>query len=316
MGNCSSNSTGTPSCCAAGLYCINSKCATDNMGSSCTATSQCLPSATAGLGYTCAMNGSSGICTYLGYPGDSCSNSSQCGFNLPCNNNSICAAPTQGQSCATIGLCAFGLTCKLVNASLICAPEGQNGTACGATNPCYPGYFCHNGFCLATFSIGSGQACTKQDQCSSGYDCGTNGTCTAVTTSFTTCTATANCSSGQLCVCSEFSGNSYCLGGDYDPCNAAHVTFRQCLDTNNCTSQGDAPNSCSYKNCYSSFKKSQSCGCSTLSDLYSTCGYSPYCGGFPVWAIIVIIIVIIVLILAVVLVVFFLMRRRRQYDSI
>jgi len=283
------------------------------MGSSCTTIANCFPKVTSGAGYGCI----GGVCTYIGYPGDSCTNSTQCGYALPCNN-SICSAPTQGQSCSTSGICSFGLSCQLVNASMICVPKGKNGTSCSNGNPCYPGYYCHSGKCTSDFSVGSGGGCFPQstDECSSGFICVSNGTCITAQTSLTSCTASANCSSGQLCVCSEFSGKQFCVGENVDPCTDQYATYMGCINTNNCSSIGDAPNSCSYKNCYSDFKKANSCACTSSTDVFGTCFYSPYCGGFPVWAIIVIIIVIIVLILAVVLVVFFLMRRRRQYDSI
>jgi hypothetical protein len=95
-----------------------------------------------------------------------------------------------------------------------------------------------------------------------------------------------------------------------------NADLSSCIAKNNCTSATDAPNSCSYANCLSEYKKSLSCSCSMNDSLYGDCYYNMYCGGFPVWAIIVIIVVAIVLVLAIVLLVFFMMRRRRQYDSI
>jgi len=119
-------------------------------------------------------------------------------------------------------------------------------------------------------------------------------------------------------MCSEVTGNSFCLGNNYiyNPCTSEDSTLESCLAGANCTYGTDAPNSCCYANCLSDYKKTFSCQCSIINDIYGGCYYNQYCGGFPVWAIILIIVVAIVLVLAIVLLVFFMMRRRRQYDSI
>jgi len=309
--NCSLNSSGTPNCCASGLYCISGKCAIDNAGATCTTGVDCYPSVTAFYPLNCV----GGICTYVGYAGDKCTNGSQCANNLPCNN-SVCTAPSVGQACNLTSGCGFGAYCGSLNGSLQCINYPQNGS-CYANSKCYPGNFCNNGTCAALFSLGQGANCMgDSNRCQTGFICApNNNTCQTAETSLTTCTNDSDCSSG-VCLCSPFSGKQYCDSLFDDPCTSQRQSLDSCLVSNNCTHDGDGTNTCSYANCYSEYKKSNSCGCSIASTKYSSCFYNPYCGGFPVWAIIVIIVVIIVLILAVVLIVFFLMRRRRQYDTI
>jgi len=308
--NCSINSTGTPNCCAANLYCVGGKCVVDNAGATCSSDGNCLPKGTTGQPLLCI----SGICTYVGFAGDKCTNNSQC-LNLPCNN-SVCSAPAVGQSCNLTTGCGFGLYCGVANGSQQCIALPQNGSNC-VNSMCYPGYFCKSGTCIPKYSLGVGKTCFGyQDFCSTGLTCDpVNGTCVTAQTSLPTCTNGSDCSSG-VCICSFLSGKQFCAELDLDPCTSQRSSLDSCLVTNLCTHSGDGANTCSYANCYSEFKKAMSCSCTILSTEYSTCYYNSYCGGFPVWAIIVIIVVIIVLILAVVLIVFFLMRRRRQYDTI
>jgi hypothetical protein len=136
----------------------------------------------------------------------------------------------------------------------------------------------------------------------------------------TSCTNNSDCgnvTAFALCLCSTYTGDKYCLPTpDINPCTEQDNALYSCLVEYKCSLPSDAPESCSYNNCYSEYKKSFSCGCTIAKDIFGECNYISYCHGFPVWAIIVIIIVAIVLVLAVVLLVFFMMRRRRQYDSI
>jgi len=76
------------------------------------------------------------------------------------------------------------------------------------------------------------------------------------------------------------------------------------------------PNSCSVKNCNSYFKKFAAAPCNSVVKPMGSCTYTPYCSGFPVWAIIVIVVVAILLVLAVVFVIFLVLRKRRDYSSI
>jgi len=148
------------------------------------------------------------------------------------------------------------------------------------------------------------------------YVCALNKTCVSATDDVTTCTANSDCNSGVPCICSFFTGNSFCADPLLDPCTEQMSDLSTCMVDNNCSTPYQSPDSCLYNNCYSDIKKSNSCGCDDADTIASNCIYNTYCGGFPVWAIIVIIIVAIVLVLAIVLLVFFMMRRRRVYDSI
>jgi len=310
---CSWNSSGTPSCCATNLYCINSKCAVDNFGAACSNNGQCHASVTAGNSIAC-VNGS---CAYLGFPGDKCVNNSMCAFNIPCDNTTlICTAVGSGGDCSKGQICGFGLACMANGTTgLACQQLPQNGSCYQGT--CYPGYNCIGGNCQSQYTVAAGTACKTNDQCVTGNYCGSNGTCTAVKTSYTACTAAANCTGGGPCMCSPFSGKGYCLlDPSVDPCTSQASNLQTCLIKNSCAAPGDATVSCCYANCYSEYKKLLSCPCSINTDWNGDCNYDKYCGGFPIWAIIVIIVVIIVLILAVVLIVFLLMKRRRQYDTL
>jgi len=203
INKCSWNSSGTPTCCAEGLSCINSKCAVDNFGAACSNNAGCYQSATAGNPVAC-VNGS---CAYLSYPGDKCVNNSMCVGGIPCDNTTlICTAVASGGDCSKGQICAFGLACMANGTTgLACQQLPQNGT-CYLGVSCYPGYNCIGGNCQAQYTVAAGTACSTNDQCVTGYYCSsTNKTCTAVKTTYTTCTANSNCTNG-ICLCSPFSG--------------------------------------------------------------------------------------------------------------
>jgi hypothetical protein len=305
-GDCMSGS----SCCAQGLFCVNSECATDNMGANCTTMADC-HSAIA-PSYNCVNK----TCQYIYGPGDTCTTSNDCIGALNCTS-SVCVGIAQGQTCQYSGLCAFGLYCATNNnGSMQCMPQPGVNATCSTQN-CYPGNVCEGGKCIAEFSVASGKTCSTEKSCETGLVCASNGTCVEALTSLTTCTnATTDCPSQILCLCSPFSGTSFCVEPLYDPCTDEASDLDSCIAENNCTNTYGSPNSCAYDHCYSEIKKSNSCGCSAADTIYDSCFYNEYCGGFPVWAIILIIVVAIVLVLAIVLLVFFMMRRRRQYDSI
>jgi len=195
--------------------------------------------------------------------------------------------------------------------------DTQSGANCGGGNnnpPCAPWTTCTNGTCQALFSVANGGHCLNGKQCSSGY-CNV-GNCTTLPDSITTCSTDADCSTaGGNCTCSLYTGKQYC-SGLFDPCTEDKSSLVTCLAGASCNEATNAPNSCSYKNCASEYKKAFSCSCSEAKTTIGSCSYNAYCGGFPIWAIIIIIVVAIVLVLGIVLLVFFMMRRRRQYESI
>jgi len=314
-GTCNFTTGNSATCCAAGLTCTNSKCATDNIGSSCSNRTQCY-SSLVGM-YDCI----GGTCQYIYTIGDTCTNSSNCLSGLTCNNSTnTCQGLSYGQICSLANpQCNFGLYCGPVNITTYqCMNTTAQGSACNttATANCAPGNDCINGMCAASGSGTQGQTCLSATACGDDLTCASNGTCVGATTSLSTCTENSDCNPGATCVCSSFSGKAYCLDPLYNPCSSEAASLSSCMATQSCTKIEGTPESCTYLNCYSSFKKANSCGCDGISTISDTCGYNPYCGGFPVWAIILIIVVAIVLVLAIVLLVFFMMRRRRQYDSI
>jgi len=312
---CNVTTGSTATCCAAGLTCTNGKCATDNMGSNCANISQCY-SSLEGAMFNCV----SGTCQYIYTIGDTCSNNTNCLPGLTCNNStSTCQGLSYGQACVPqASQCNFGLYCGLAGiATFQCMNTTAQGAVCNSTlAPCYPGNDCINGTCAASGSGTQGQSCMTPSACGDDLTCASNGTCVGATTSISTCTQNSDCNSGAVCICSSFSGKAFCQDPLYNPCTSESSSLSSCMATHSCTAIEGTPNSCTYTNCYSSFKKANSCGCDASSTIFDTCAYNQYCGGFPVWAIILIIVVAIVLVLAIVLLVFFMMRRRRQYDSI
>jgi len=305
------------SCCGTGLYCINKTCAIDNEGTQCQNNTQCMQSSTGGP-IMCV----SGSCQYVYGPGDECDTNANCYGGLNCTNGT-CQGIALNMACNVSGLstCAWGLYCGL-NPNLtapftICISTIPNGGVCNGSSPCAFGNTCIQNKCVADYSQGTGTTCFG-NSCNTGLVCATNNnTCVSATTSLTSCTNSTDCTAGTVCVCSPFSGDSFCDTASINPCTSEAQTLETCLKDNNCTTGGnDSPMSCCYNNCYSSYKKSFSCGCSITKSLFGNCFYNTYCSGFPIWAIIVIIVVVIVIVLAVVLLVFFMMRRRRQYDSI
>jgi len=309
----------TNNCCAAGLLCVNGQCTDNTIGQACNASTPCF---SLDSKYTKCVNGT---CQFQYAPGESCSVNSDCIGNVPCNSGTC--GLTVGAPCnaTNAGQCPGLSLCWAVNATLSqCTALTADGAACNATlPPCASAAFSGgsqcNKTCQALFQSGSGASCTGTDSCAGGYYC--NGTsCTAYQTSQTTCTNSTDCKGNgvNICVCSPSTGYQFCSGPayNYNPCDSAHKALTTCLEQNSCTYAAYSPNSCSKSSCGSQYKKAQSCGCSDLKTVAGSCGYSSYCGGFPVWAIIVIIVVAIVLVLAIVLLVFFMMRRRRQYDSI
>jgi len=298
-------------CCSIGLYCLNSMCATDNMGGNCSTSANCYPPATKGEVHVGCVNS---MCQYVYGLGDTCTNTTDCVAPLTCSNSSMCSGAAQNASCAAT-VCNFGLYCELSNVT--CTPVHVTGSSCAYSSQCALDNICYNGNCTAAYSQAAGKSCTDEMTCATGLTCASNGTCVAVMSDLVSCTANANCTNG-LCLCSLVTGNSYCFGSGYmyDPCTDESSSLLSCLEDNSCSTATDAPNSCCYANCLSDYKKTFSCGCSFESSFFGGCFYNQYCGGFPVWAIIVIIVVAIVLVLGVVLLVFFMMRRRRHYDTI
>jgi len=294
--------------CAVGLYCNNGTCASDNVGASCKTALDCHFSLSDGNIVKGCFNN---VCGYQYFPGDTCSNNSNCAYGLNCNTT--CQGLGIGSVCTSANQCAFGLYCGGTCQNT----TGANST-CILSATCAPGYACIGGKCQTAFTQTAGGKCIDDITCSSGLSCASNGTCVTPQTSYTTCSNTTDCLANSICTCNPDTGNGICMGPSYvvDPCSDENSNLYNCIVESKCSSATDAPESCCYANCYSQYKKSFSCSCSQSDSLTGDCTYLQYCEGFPVWAIILIIVVALVLVLAVILLVFFMMRRRRQYDTI
>jgi len=317
------------SCCALGLSCIGGVCAVDNSGSLCGGTynnaSSCMTNY-AGATIQCVGSNSTtaGTCQYMYGVGDTCTSSANCLYNLNCSGT--CQGIATTNACNLTQQCVYGDYCAL---NFTCQPMVASGGTCGGLVPCTAGTVCLtvNGTstCVGLFTQTAGtkpcMSSTGGSTCNTGLVCwALNSTCVTADTDITSCddgNATTSCPiSTWSCACSPFSGKSYCNDPYYNDCTDQQSSLLTCQTSSSCPTVSGAPNSCIYQNCYSEWKKSQSCGCTSASTGLDSCSYNDFCGGFPVWAIIVIIVVAIILVLGIVLLVFFMMRRRRQYDSI
>jgi len=329
----SANST----CCASGLYCINSTCLSDTMGDYCTTVAQCI-----GGGPFVACQNST--CVQLGLPGDECSVDTDCFFNPTgslCTDD-LCTGLGAGAKCSLAGsglgqfACSPQLYCQVnaTNGKLAsCQPQlAENATCSPTRDVCASGNICGSkGKCIPPFQGGNGTACAINEECNTDSYCATSGTCQSWSSwTQTSCTNQSDCSNNEVCICDQITGDQFCLPfteSIVSYCAPEEQSAFQCLSENNCSYYYAAvtglngggslpPNSCAAENCKSSYKKAVGCGCTTAKDLFGTCYYSEYCGGFPVWAIIVIAIVGVILVLVVIVVIVMVMRRRRTYDTI
>jgi hypothetical protein len=332
--NCNASSANS-TCCAEGLYCINSTCLSDTVGDYCTTPVQCIGG---GPFVDCQNN----TCVQLGLPGDECSVDSDCFFGSTVSSCSdgVCTGLGAGAKCtlggAGLGLysCSPQLYCQYDQTTLLtsCQPQIKENATCTIYDVCADGNICSSKVkCIAPFQGAQGAACGYNLECNTDFYCASNSTCQSWTAwSQTSCTNQSDCSSNEVCLCDQVTGDQFCIPftesiNSY--CAPELQTAFSCLSENNCSfyyatvanTNGAGvlpPNSCAAENCKSSFKKSVGCGCSAQKDLYGDCYYSEYCGGFPVWAIIVIAIVGVILVLVVIVVIVMVMRRRRTYDTI
>jgi len=337
------------SCCARDLWCVSGTCQRDNYGTTCTVNNTgtvCLPDKDGTLTTGCQ----NGQCTELYGAGDTCTNSTNCIGNLPCSNTTnTCVGLALNAPCSytwdsgRVSQCAAPNYCSSLftsNSSGVCTAPST--TSCGPTSACNQLSVCNNGTCVGIGSVAANGASTTQFACASGLTWNGTYCITSPGSNLVSCTANTDCSQYNApavnftsnCQCYPQSGNSYCqmnpLNYSYSPLyNSQLSTLATCLNTNNCSYNGlmaisgdpvhnanSAPNSCSYVNCWSAYKKFRGEFCSNLDDQYGSCFYSPECGGFPVWAIVVIVIVAVILVLAVVVVIFLVLRRRKDYASI
>jgi len=244
--------------------------------------------------------------------------------------------------CAAPNYCGFNGT------KYVCTAPAASGGGCNSTVACNQVNVCSKGSCVAIGSVASGGAASNPYACENGLIFNGTNCLTSLGDALVSCTENSDCKpynfnislGGNLtftvtsnCTCFPQSGNSYCMvNSSYGPGvpSTQLNTLASCLQTNNCSYNGyqaansgnpvynanSAPDSCSYVNCWSAYKKFAGQSCSDSDDMYGSCFYSPECGGFPVWAIVVIVIVAVILVLAVVVVIFLVLRRRKDYASI
>jgi len=311
---------GNPSCCAYGLYCVNSACAVDNVGGPCKHADDCMPDVVPFIAgatqWPMSCNG--GVCQYVNGPGDSCTVNADCANSLACTAGK-CTGLTTGVLCNSSSQCAFGFYC-----SVTCQPAGTLNATCFGDSMCAPGFFCSNLKCVPTFSTSVGESCDKgtQFECKVGYTC-VSGTCVPSTPSVIHCEHSNECTSasgnGGSCLCQPSSGKSFCSGSqyNYDSCTKARSDYYGCMSSSQCTTISNQPTSCSYSSCKSQFDKLTKCTCSTLK---SQAGDLYYCNaGFATWKLIVTIVVPVVGIILLVIIVIVLVlscRKHKDYEQI
>jgi len=338
------------SCCAENLWCVSGTCERNNYGSSCTGnnTTPCLWDFDGTLWTVCQNS----QCVQLYGAGDTCTNNTSCIGNLICSNTSnTCVGLGLGAVCnseynsARVSQCAAPNYCASNGTAYVCTAPST--TTCNNANvTCNQVNVCNNGNCVGIGSVSAGGASNNQFACADGLSFNGSYCITSLGSGLVSCTATSDCTQynynmslngGQKtvisnCSCYPQSGNSYCqVNNSYSTVYTSQLnTLATCLNANNCSYNGvfaaisgypvfnanSAPNSCSYVNCWSAYKKFAGESCSNNDDQYGSCFYSPECGGFPVWAIVVIVIVAVILVLAVVVVIFLVLRRRKDYASI
>jgi len=308
---------GNPSCCAQGLYCVNSVCAVDNVGAICKRQSDCYPDVVPFAAGATAnpMNCVGGFCQYVSGPGDTCAQNSDCAYGLACTAGK-CTGLTTGVFCNSSSQCAFGFYCAVT-----CQTAGQLNASCFSDIQCAPGFFCGNeGKCVTTFSTSVGDSCSSSNQyeCKVGYTCN-SGNCVPITPSVIHCEHSNECTGGS-CQCQSSTGTSYCTGSiyNYDPCTQERSDYYGCMQTSQCTTISIQPSSCSYTSCKAQMDKLTKCTCSVLK---SQAGDIYYCkAGFATWKLIVSIVVPVVGILLLVIIVIVLVVScrggKKEYEQI
>jgi len=320
-------SSANATCCGSGLLCVNKTCFSDNVGEYCKNVSDCF----GGGDYVKCLNST---CTQLGLPGDGCTDDSSCYYaTSKCNNDSICTGVSKGGMCLVDPyVCDVGLYCAKDSS---CQPQLAAKANCSVTlasyqQVCANGLICgSNKTCITPFSGNNGTTCGSSAECAQDYACDfkTFKCSTANEWAKVDCNSNSDCTSEEYCACSVVTGEQICVPlPTYldDSCSENSQDFLTCVSANNCSSyyfyaadMNVLPDdSCVAQNCKSDTKKAYSCGCTFSKDSLGDCAYSPYCGGFPLWAIIVIAIVGVILVLVIIIVIVMVMRRRRTYDTI
>ena len=155
----------------------------------------------------------------LRYPGDYCSENSQC-QTKKCSNDR-CAGSKYGEQCLNVYSCEPGYYC---NSAKLCDKLKIAGEVCTSDSECATFLVCNSGFCTAAYSIEIGvqvvgSATGYNKFCSTGFamlnetglycaEAPTMGNESIICTTNTNCTDTTGVYTKQ-CVCG-FDGNRYC----------------------------------------------------------------------------------------------------------
>jgi len=210
---------------------------------------------------------------------------SDCLFTKSCINGK-CQGYMMNEVCDASGIlggCGVGLYCGWNGTMLTCMDDMIKGMTCNSSESCSPGLACINDKCQKAFSQLKGQSCMDQLSCRTGLVCNntvpdsTQWKCVATLGSLVSCSSSSDCVDG-MCVCSEFTGGSYCLGDGYpyDPCTTQLQALVSCLGENNCLEATDTPQSCSYTYCFDEFIQFSQCGNVIQAPFFGGCLYNKY----------------------------------------
>jgi hypothetical protein len=222
--------------CAAGSTCKNGSCGRAPIGASCATATDCnsgfcaegicCATACSGTCMSCAIAGSTGVCT-----------------NVPAGQDPLAqCAPSTTSVCGTDGFCDGAGACRLAVSGTVCGTDactsgtetlagrcdGAGDCVAGTTEACAP-YICGaGGDCRTT--------CATNTDCASGYICSGSICCNAASCALkplgATCTATTDCASGlcQQGVCCASSCTGTCMScaltgklGTCSPVAAGHA---------------------------------------------------------------------------------------------
>lgn len=308
-------------CCAVGLRCVNTTCATDNVEGWCTSNADCF-SNYEHIAVSCVNNS-----CYLQYaPGDECDEDVDC-ITGNCNDDGICEGQTEGQDCLynagdATSNCNYGLNCKLGS----CVNSSSLNETCSTTTDCEFGLICLQGkTCIEAFSLEENDDCDLPKQCDTDLVCYKGKCVEGQEWESDSCDNSGDCDDNEGCFCSLYSGDKVCLPvlkgklylTNFTNSNDDTADLYECARENECTHISNAPNACTQQNCKSDVEDSQGYTCDVGDAIYDSCSVYPECGGFPVWAIIVIAVVAVILVLVIIVVAVMAMKRKRnEYDSI
>ena len=217
-GNSTTGCTSDSGCDTANGYsCISKKCSKRAQNAACTASNQC---STGNCVPSAASSGASSICCGTGCPANG---APKCGTNNQCATGGAACVDPFGQNCGA-AVC-LATTPPSVTPAATCGHDGTcpvpAAVSCG-------GFNCSGGACLNTCTVGTNAGCT------SGYYCSGGTSCLPQKVAGTSCSAAAECQSGN-CVASATGSGSICCATS---CPASGSP--KCGTNNQCATGGAA----------------------------------------------------------------------------